>query len=352
MLSIKQLTIKNLRPHTNEIISHLIFWLLAILLSQVLDISTDTLNTSDLHPYKLLVSACFNVAIFYFNYWFLMPRYMGRRSGFYAMGLILLATIPAIIETLIDNSIIGNSLDLAFNDPLLSLLHINITTHGIFCLLSLLMRLRQDWFINQRVQQQIKAQHTQTELDLLKSQVHPHFLFNTLNTLYSSSYEYGDEQTANGIGKLSHLLRYMLYETKAEQVPLENEIDYLQDYIDLQTLRFGQEVTVTFTVNGDPDNITVAPMLFITLIENAFKHGISVAKHSTIVIQIDITLDKVVLSVENDIHRQRAKSVLEGHAGGLGLENLQRRLALLYPQRHQLFTIQENQRFKTHLELR
>jgi two-component system LytT family sensor kinase len=277
---------------------------------------------------------------------------MTTRIPIYLLLSTLLIIVSALIESLLDGvflHVLGGDTNF---DTIMPLFFITMIIHVIYWLSSLLMRLVLDWFVNTRVQQQVKAQHTETELALLKSQVHPHFLFNSLNTLYSSSYEYGDEETANGIGKLSHLLRYMLYETKGEKVQLESEVDYLQDYIDLQKMRFVDDVTVTFNIHGDTAPLTVAPMMFITLVENAFKHGISPAKHSTIEIDLTISTDDVTLTVQNDILRERAKSELEGRAGGLGLENLQRRLTLLYPERHQLTMAEQNNHYIAKLELK
>ncbi len=349
-----QTLVKSIRDHSTEVLVHLVFWLLVILLSETIKVSTDVFHSDKLYPNHIFIGSAFNLLVFYLNYLWLIPRYMSQRAGFYALSFVLLIGSSAVIESLIDSQLIAVMPDLPDLEPMLSLLTINTTLHMMFGLVSSLIRLRRDSYVSQKVQKAIKAQHTQTELDLLKSQVHPHFLFNTLNTLYSSAYEHGDEETANGIGKLSHLLRYMLYETKDEQVALENEVDYLQDYIDLQKMRFSNDVDITFNIQGDTDNITVAPMLFITLIENAFKHGISTAKHSTIAIEIAISANNIVLSVENDIHPQRAKTALEGDAGGLGLDNLKRRLSLLYPQRHELTIMPDNNnnRFNTRLELR
>lgn len=339
------------RSQTIEIFSHLIFWGLIVVFSGHVKISTDDLLTQSLDTEFNRLGVALNMLVFYLNYLLLIPRYMSRRLGLYLLTVILLVCSTGLIETAIDKLTYLSVEEQSNTETLQALLFVNLLLHSVFWLLSVLMRLGRDWFINQQNQQLIKAQQTQSELALLKSQVHPHFLFNTLNTLYSSSYEYGDEETANGIGKLSHLLRYMLYETQDEQVPLDNEVDYLQDYIDLQTMRFTDDVTVTFNIKGDVDNITVSPMLLITLVENAFKHGISPAKHSTIDIELAISNGQINLTVENDIHPQRAKSALEGDAGGLGLENLKRRLALLYPQRHQLSIMAKQQRHYSQLTL-
>ncbi|MFT4926984.1 MAG: two-component system LytT family sensor kinase, partial [Phenylobacterium sp.] len=342
-----------------EVLSHILFWLIMFALPHNVRISTDIGPFDSTNPQYSLIGIGLNMLVFYVNYLVLIPRYMNGRMGVYLLSVMVMLFSITALEIAIDKFTLGDIPGLSTQEVIKALLLINLAMHIIYWLFSVIMRLGRDWFINQHIQKTIKAEHTQTELALLKSQVHPHFLFNTLNTLYSSSYNYGDQETAEGIGKLSHLLRYMLYETKDEQVALDNETEYLQNYIDLQTMRFTDDVTISFSIEGETDDITVAPMLFITLVENAFKHGISPARHATIDIVLSIEAGKMTLTVENDIHPQRAKSILEskseskseGDAGGLGLDNLKRRLALLYPQRHELVIIEDNKRFKTRLEL-
>ena len=330
---------------------HSLFWLLMIAISFSTDLTTNLDIEESFFRQALFYGMPINMLVFYLNYQLLVPRYMSGNVRLYIVSVIALIVLSALTECLIDGLFLS-FLDIPFTpNTLYALCLISLVIHSIYWILSMLARLGFDWFSNIKVQRKIKEQHTQTELALLKSQVHPHFLFNMLNTLYSSSYEYGDHQTADGIGKLSHLLRYMLYETKEKTVPLENELDYLQNYIDLQKLRFIDDVAISFTIDGEPDNLDVAPMMFITLVENAFKHGISPAKQSAIKVAVTITDDQMVLLVENDIHRERAKTELEGNAGGLGLDNLQRRLTLLYPQQHCLTMQQQNGRYIATLEL-
>lgn len=149
-----------------------------------------------------------NAAIFYINYYLLINKYMSRSMSRYLLisgGLIVLLTL---LETAADLYLLRN---LAADKLTLSvmLLTVNLSVHVIFWLLSATLKTSVNWITQERLKNKVNAQRIDAELNLLKSQIHPHFLFNTLNTLYSSAYQFGDNQTADGIGKLSHLLRYM-----------------------------------------------------------------------------------------------------------------------------------------------
>ncbi len=176
------------------------------------------------------------------------------------------------------------------------------------------------------------------ELALMKQQVHPHFLFNTLNNLFGLACEAGNEKVADGISKLAEIMRYMTYETTAELVPVESEIRYLQSFVDLQKLRLGQQVPVRFEVSGEPGQQQISPLLLLPFIENCFKHGISFIDPYPIEIQIKTQADAIEIRTRNKIYAKEEQKPV----GGFGLENVRMRLELLYPGRHQL-RIRENE---------
>ena len=178
--------------------------------------------------------------------------------------------------------------------------------------------------------QELETQRLKAELDFLKGQVNPHFLFNTLNNLLSMSSSYGDEATANGIGHLSHLMRYMLYDTNSELVRLENEIDMLENYIDLQKLRMdiNSVKNIEFIVTGEIKSKQIPPMLLIPFIENAFKHGYSVKNEFFVKILLSIEKEELKFRVENSINNDRESKNMD--SSGIGLENVRKRLDLLY----------------------
>jgi len=188
-----------------------------------------------------------------------------------------------------------------------------------------------EWFKNERKKKDIQNENLMSELSFLKSQVSPHFLFNTLNNIYSLSLSNSD-LTSNAIMKLSLLLRYMLYEADAKQVSLDKEIEYVSNYIELQKMRIRDGVTISFITRGDFASKLIEPMLLIPFIENAFKHGINYSKTSDINIEITLSGNELLLRVENTINN----NTKQPEASGIGLSNVKRRLSLLYPDLHML----------------
>jgi two-component system LytT family sensor kinase len=208
--------------------------------------------------------------------------------------------------------------------------------------LSVLAVAAANFFIKERIRNdltrsQAEAQHLQTEIRLLRSQVNPHFLFNTLNNLFSMAQRKGNDQLADSISKLSGMMRYMIYESDTDAVPLQREISYLDDCIALNKLRYADsEIAVSFShpAPAIAAAISIAPMLFVPFLENAFKHGVSIGSQTRIDMDISVEQKKLIFTCENIDYSGVKK--LEEEKGGIGLENVRRRLELLYPGRHEL----------------
>ncbi len=186
------------------------------------------------------------------------------------------------------------------------------------------------------------------ELALMKQQVHPHFLFNTLNNLFGLACEAGNEKVADGISKLAEIMRYMTYETSEENVPLANEIRYLQSFVDLQKLRIGSQVPIHMEVIGKPGTQQISPLLLLPFVENTFKHGISFIDPSPIEIKITMNESTLELSTKNKIYPAKQPS----HSGGFGLDNVLQRLELLYPDQYELKLGQEGDYYHSYLSLK
>lgn len=176
------------------------------------------------------------------------------------------------------------------------------------------------------------------ELKFLKAQLHPHFLFNTLNNLYALTLEKSNK-AANVVLKLSELLDYVLYECNAELVSLEKEIKQIDNYIELEKLRFGIRLDVKFTCDGFLSNMMVPPMLLMTLVENSFKHGVSKSiSKSWIQIELQEQYNSITFIVKNSKHKLNSSKPFT--SGGVGLRNLENRLKLIYKE-HYEFNIEE-----------
>lgn len=192
-------------------------------------------------------------------------------------------------------------------------------------------------------QRELMLQNRQSELSFLRSQVNPHFLFNSLNNIYSLAYQQSD-RVLPAIAGLSDLLRYMLYDAN-EKVPLEKELEYIRKYIDLQRLRFEQPVKAELMVAGNTEEVLIPPLLLIPFVENAFKHG-EFTGDNGLFINIYTSDQKLHVHCRNKKGKQRKDS-----GGGIGLENVKRRLSLLYPGKHILLVEDKNDFFTINLEL-
>lgn len=198
---------------------------------------------------------------------------------------------------------------------------------------------------------ELKNKHVQTELELLKSQINPHFLFNTLNNLFALARKQKDQRTAIGITKLANMMRYMIYETDVDKIDLKKEVEQINSFIELQKLRFSKEddVKINFKVEGELDQISVAPMLLIPFVENAFKHSVSVQQPTEIKIDLKILSDEIYFSVKNSINKN--KQDLE-EKSNIGLNNVKRRLELIYPRVHNLEIMDSGDYFSVILKIK
>ncbi len=193
-----------------------------------------------------------------------------------------------------------------------------------------------------------KNENLQTELKLLKSQINPHFLFNSLNNIYALSVTNSDK-TQQGISTLSNMLRYVLYECEQAYVPLGKEVDYIKDYLAMYVLKSSKTYPIQTEFDIKNDAVQVAPMLFIPFVENALKHG-NLEKISDAFLKISIISDdkNIDFEIENSIPTE---SMQKDKIGGIGLENVKKRLEILYPKKHTLKIQKELTTFKVQLHI-
>ncbi len=194
-----------------------------------------------------------------------------------------------------------------------------------------------------------KNENLQTELKLLKSQINPHFLFNSLNNIYALS-AINVTKTQQSISYLSDMLRYVLYECESPFVPLTKEITYIEDYIKLFTLKSSKTYPIETNFMISDNSINIAPMLLIPFVENAFKHS-NIEKINNTFIKINITTNKDSISfrIENSVGK---KEVVKDSVGGIGVENVKKRLSILYPEKHSLEIYENENLFKVELNLK
>jgi hypothetical protein len=207
-------------------------------------------------------------------------------------------------------------------------------------------KLIEDWLVHQREREVLLMERNQAELAFLKSQVNPHFLFNTLNNIYALTYAKSDA-APGAILKLSDLMRYMLYDSASgpDRVPLIKEVAYLKNFIELEKLRLTQAY-VDFTVEGPIDLVRIEPLLLVSFVENAFKHGDLTDPNHPLVLDLSVQNGRLRFDTLNKKANRQTDM-----AGGIGLANVRRRLQLLYPNRHSLRITDEPSSYACSLEL-
>ena len=210
------------------------------------------------------------------------------------------------------------------------------------------IRVTGDWYKMDKRRKEIENEKLLTELNLLKTQVNPHFFFNTLNNIYSLAIQ-KSERTPEAIVKLSQLMRYVIYDTDKDKVPLSKEIEYIRNYIELEKLRLRDDVEISFLVEGNVSDKLIEPLLLLPFIENAFKHGIDHQKPCKIFIRISIQDSQLSLYVENPVPLKSDKKTPEKQ--GIGRYNAERRLQLLYGQNYKLETSTTDSVFRVELIL-
>ena len=210
----------------------------------------------------------------------------------------------------------------------------------IVFIFSLMLKINNRW-------KKSEKEKLDAELSYLKAQINPHFLFNTLNSIYSLAIIKSDD-VASSIVKLSNMMRYVLSESSNEFVILEKEIEYIRNYIELQQIRFGNFIQFDCIISGDQKNKTIAPLILIPFIENAYKHGGNAEENSAIKIKIEITESQLILLVKNNkVVVQRSEEL----KSGLGVENTKNRLQYIYPTKHSLIINDTEKEYSVSLTL-
>ena len=194
--------------------------------------------------------------------------------------------------------------------------------------------------------QEIEAEKNKAELALYKAQINPHFLFNTLNALYGLVLTKSDK-TESAFIQFSNILKYMYAQTTSETIPVCNEIDYIRQYVDLQALRLNKHTHISFETQTDDDQAPIPPMILITFVENAFKYGTSSDIDCTVLIRIIVKNGQLLFETENTVMKEKKEKT-----PAIGIENCRKRLELLYPDRFNLTTVQENRQYKIRLTIR
>jgi len=332
---------------TLQIFIHSVIWLLIIFVPFVLFDKPDSKITLDKIIFFIIHVLLF-VSIFYSNYLIFIPHFLSKRKFILYIGAIIICiALLVIINNIFSSNILPEE---AAPNIHKTRFRASLVFFSVFLIaVSTSIKVTQNWYYNEKQKNIIKNEKLNSELSFLKSQVNPHFLFNTLNNIYSLANR-KSEYTADAIMKLSHLMRYMLYEAKKETVSLQYEINYLVDYIELQKLRMPDKSKVIFNIDSIEIEKEIEPMLLIPFVENAFKHGDIFSENAKIEIQLRINENELYFKVENNIDKKLISEKDKG--SGIGLNNLKKRLELLYPDNHEFFTETKNDIFTSVLNIK
>lgn len=289
---------------------------------------------------------------FYFVAYFLVPQllWQGKKVLFW-LSCVTVFLVVMVFRLQWENLYWSLHAGEKFRIPL-SKISKNLFRDYAVIALGVCLKIIRDWDRKDRLTTQLAEEKRDAELQFLRAQIHPHFLFNTLNNLYGLALK-KSPHTPDSILKLSGLLDFILYECNAEKIPLRKEIELIRHYIELERLRFGERLALTFEPKIPPDDIRIAPLLLLPFVENAFKHGAANTASDTVFVKIDLRLEGKTLffQVENSKSSRPAKGPENGHKG-IGLRNVEKRLALLYAGRYELEKVESEEVFLIALKLR
>jgi two-component system, LytTR family, sensor kinase len=330
---------------------HIFFWF-AVLVFYTFFFGYKNVNYKITFSFVTILLPVTIITTYFLNY-VLMPRYLfTKRYGKFFLYLIYTMIVSFYIEmvTVIGIFVLVAELNLEALHPSNTNALILIAGMYLVVFLGAGVKLLNHYYKNQMEIQTLKKEKVEAELKFLKAQLHPHFLFNTLNNLYALTLEKSDK-ASDVVLKLSELLDYVLYECNAELVTLEKEIKQMENYIELEKLRYGDRLDVSFSYPKSFTKVTIPPMLFMTLLENSFKHGVSrTTKNAWIRMEIRQVSAELVFEIKNGM--EKIKNTKPHVSGGIGLDNLKNRLNLIYKDQYELIINEDDDSYTAVLTLK
>jgi two-component system sensor histidine kinase AlgZ len=302
---------------------------------------------------RVLVTAAIQVVFAmiaaYINYFIFLPRFLKHRMPWrYLAEFILPFAVIMFLRLMMERYFIdgfSGTEEWLYTTRFI----VQVCTTNLFIVIFVAMlRFAVEWMDLEARKKEVENEKLIAELNFLKAQINPHFLFNTLNNLYYLAYS-KSENTTEVIAKLSQMMRYMIYESNHTKVLLTKEIEYMMNYISLERLRLNDQIPIKFEVTGNVENVWITPLIFITFLENAFKHGVNNSNPKAWVnISIQLRGSECIYTVENS-KTSDSKDMAE--KSGIGLRNVKRRLELSYPEKYSLETLDANESYSVKLNL-
>ena len=334
------------------VFSHVLVWLVLFSMPYLLSYGqTQEINRIIAHFWIPLV---FSAIIFYLNYFVLIDRFLFPKKmvQFILLNVVIIVFFLVLKEyiedTFFQELLKKRTTESEENKPPFKMfIYVQLLSYIAPLLFSIAIKSTKKWVTTEAERKEATNIKLKSELQHLHYQLQPHFFFNSLNNIYALV-DISPDQAKKSIHSLSKLMRYMLYETNDELILLSKEIDFMKKYIDLMKLRISDKTTVNYSFPLEETDIKIAPLLFISLIENAFKHGVSATKTSNIDINMTCEEKTVLFSIEND---NFPKKTDDKSGSGIGLQNLEKRLKLLYANKFSFKTLLKEEHFIATLKI-
>ncbi|MDH6311611.1 sensor histidine kinase YesM [Parabacteroides sp. PFB2-10] len=341
---------------------HVLVWAIFFSFPFVM-ISTRTHQTISWDTYlRFTIGLVAMMVVFYANYSFLVEHFLFKKKiwGFLLYNLLLITVVSLLMHLAME--MLPHSIDAMQAERIpppprnrveqgfwnMRMLFGNMTRFVFTAMLGTLFQVTRSWYRVEAARKELEQNRTQAELQNLKSQLNPHFLFNTLNNIYSQI-AFSPEKAQESVHELSRLLRYVMYDSSQPFVALESELAFVHNYVELMRIRLPEHVEVKTFIEADTPQAKIAPLLFISLVENAFKHGVSNSHPSFIGINIHQVGDEITCTIINSYYPKETDKDKSG--SGIGLSNLRKRLTLLYPHSHTFTYGKEGDNYRAYLSI-
>lgn len=333
------------------ILSHILVWFVLFSMPYLLLYGQEQeINRIVIHFWTPLV---FSAILFYFNYFVLIDKFLFTKKiiWFVGVNIVLIACFiflkESIENTFFQELSVSHPGKNNAGPPFKMFIYVQMISYMAPLLFSIAVKTTRRWVKTEAERKEVANFKLQSELQHLHYQLQPHFFFNSLNNIYAMV-DVSPDQAKTSIHSLSKLMRYMLYETNDEQVLLSKEIDFMKKYIELMKLRVSDKTVVNYDFPSVETGIKIAPLLYISLIENAFKHGVSSMKSSAINIKMTVENKTVLFVIDN---HNFPKKTEDKSGSGIGLVNITKRLELLYPNKNEFKTFVKGDCFIAHLKI-
>lgn len=337
-------------PHSAFIfkyrLHHLFFWLLVFAAWFFLRVDDYSLRSTALKVTTIKV-VDLALMIYITNYVFIPRLLFKKRYGWFALAFIVLIVTSSILKMYILGKVTNNPALYDWSSDIKRRIYDNVLPHFFLVIAGAAIKLVFDYSKLQQRMIVTAKEKAEAELNFLKSQINPHFVFNSLNSVYFLISKENPE-ARNALHKFSEMLRYQLYEMNGQKVPVEKEVKYLKEYMDLQQLRKDDKYAVEFRCSNTVKGFSIEPLLLIPLVENAFKH---ISHHNDQVNYVQVSMDRLNGHFAFAVQNSREQQPTTEEHGGIGLQNVKRRLELLYPGKHDLSIKETATEFAVHLKI-